>query len=339
MAVNQQRLPLQQAPQQAPQRNLQQYLRGYLNTISQSIGGITANPLRANSVTGAQLARPSLTPIGYGMFGATGLLDTSGPMQNNIGRVVAYIFGIIIIVLVLSLLVHYYITPVYSLQPGAPGIISVPGFDDGVIFWNGSGKYPAMGLIKNDDLPIKNEYYDYSLIVDLFIQNPLQFSSNPRILFKRGDLSSINKNPTGTEILGVITNYNLVVALKPDTTDMIVSVLTLNKANYSESENVTIENIPVQEPFRLGIVVMQNALEVYINGFLMKTRQIKNALKDVKGDFAPASDTQISIAKMQNLKIWSRALSTPEIREAKPVLASAKSFNALPIPSSTSCGN
>jgi hypothetical protein len=59
----------------------------------------------------------------------------------------------------------------------------------------------------------------------------------------------------------------------------------------------------------------------------------------VGGDFAPASNSEISIAKMQNLKIWSRILSTPEIRHSKPDLADAKSFNALPIPSSTSFAN
>ena len=71
----------------------------------------------------------------------------------------------------------------------------------------------------------------------------------------------------------------------------------------------------------------------------MKTRQIKNGLKDISGDISPASGSEISIAKMQNLKIWSRILSTPEIRQAKPELADGKSFNALAIPSSTSCAN
>lgn len=191
-----------------------------------------------------------------------------------------------------------------------------------------------MSVIKNDDLPIKSAYCDYSLIVDMFIQNPLQFSQHSRILLKRWS-KSINPNPTSGEITGLISNYNLVVALKPDTTDMVVSVMN----SKNGMENVIIENIPVQEPFRLGIIVMQNALEVYINGFLIKTRKLHNALKDIGGDISPASGSEISIAKMQNLKIWARILSTSEIREAKPSLAEAKSFNALAIPSSTSCAN
>ena len=318
-------------PQQE-QRNWSEYLRGQFDNIRQSISAPLTQP-RTN-YTGVPQVK-AFSPFGFGATSTVAAMGTTGTMQNGIGRILAYVIGIIIIVVILSLMVHYYITPVYSLQPGAPGIISVPGFDDGIIFWNGSGKYPAMSVIKNDDLPIKSAYCDYSLIVDMFIQNPLQFSQHSRILLRRGDPNSINANPTSGEITGLITNYNLVVALKPDTTDMIVSVMNSNNG----MENVIIENVPVQEPFRLGIVVMQNALEVYINGFLMKTRQIHTTLKDVGGDFAPASNSEISIAKMQNLKIWSRILSTPEIRHSKPDLADAKSFNALPIPSSTSCAN
>ena len=323
---------------QPVQRNWEQYLKDTLNTINQSIYGLvptnptnpTNQPIQTmNPITQLQQMRSSFTPVALSTMGITGI------MQNSIGRILAYHCGIIIIVIVFSLLIHYYITPIYSLQPGAPGIISVPGFDDGIIFWNGSGKYPAMSIINNDDLPIKSIYYDYSLIVDMFIQNPLQFSQHSRILLYRGNLTSINATSTSTEITGVISNYNLVIALKPDTTDMVISVMNSN----SGMENVIIENVPVQEQFRLGIVVMQNALEVYINGFLMKTRKLQYGLKDIKGDIGIASNSEISIAKMQNLKIWNRILSTPEIRDAKPALASAKSFNALAIPSSTYCPN
>jgi len=349
MAVNP-----QQQPQQ--QRNWGQYLRGQFNNVRQSISGITGMATTGTSGTSGTIGTigtsgttvprmnnmraqqaSSFNPFGFGATSTAAAMSTTGTigMQNGIGRILAYVIGIIIVVIVLSLLIHYYVTPIYSLQPGAPGIISVPGFDDGIIFWNGSGKYPAMGVIKNDDLPIKSAYCDYSLTVDMFIQNPLQFSQYSRILLRRGDPTSIKATPTSKEIIGAMSNYNLVVALQPDTTDMVVSVMNAGGG----MENVIIENIPVQEPFRLGIVVMQNALEVYINGFLMKTRKINNGLKDVGGDLAPASNSELSIAKMQNLKIWTRILSTPEIREAKPALASATSFNALAIPSSTSCTN
>jgi hypothetical protein len=39
--------------------------------------------------------------------------------------------------------------------------------------------------------------------------------------------------------------------------------------NKNQAENVYIPNIPVQESFRLGVIIMDYAMEVYINGYLM----------------------------------------------------------------------
>ena len=54
-------------------------------------------------------------------------------------------------------------------------------------------------------------------------------------------------------------------------------------------ENIVVPNVPVQQPFRLSMVVMEQALEVYINGKLIKTRAFSAPPKDVKGDIYPAS--------------------------------------------------
>jgi len=255
----------------------------------------------------------------------------AGSVMTGLGRVASYVIGILIIVIILSLLVHYFITPVYSLHPGTPGIISIPGFDDGVIFWNGSGSYPITKTILNHDLPIVNNYNNYSMIVDVFIQNPMQFSKHPRIILSRG--ATMNGTPMGDNILGLASRYNLVVALAPDTTDIIVSVLNVNH----QSENIIIENAPVQQAFRLGVVVMEKVMEVYINGKLAKTRKYEYSLMDVKGDINPASGVESTIAKLQNLKIWPRVLHSPEIMYAKPEMASSASFGATGIPASTSC--
>jgi len=131
-----------------------------------------------------------------------------------------------------------------------------------------------------------------------------------------------------------MNQYNLVVGLLPDTNDMIVSVL--NKDH--NMENVIVPNVPIQEPFRLGIILMEQALEVYVNGRLIKTRTFSAAPMDVKGDIYPAMGVEANIAKIRNLKIWSRLLTTTELRYAKPVLSSTKNFGQTrPIPASTSC--
>ena len=246
---------------------------------------------------------------------------------SYVARMAAYLFSIIVVLFIILLFVHYFIAPVFSLHPGAPGIIPVPGWDDGVLFWNKGDVAP----IPNKDLPISEMYFGYSMIMDIFVQNPLQFSKNYRIVFNRGGQRSAT--PSGDTLLGTLSGYNLAVALLPDTNDMIVSVLNSN----NNMENVIISNVPVQQSFRLGIVVMDRALEVYINGELAKTRTFSAMPMDVKGDIQQAIGIETNIAKIKNLKIWPRIVTTSEIRYAKPAPSVSNDFTAGPIPASTSC--
>jgi hypothetical protein len=240
--------------------------------------------------------------------------NASSKMWDYVKQGSAYLFGIAIIIFIIMLFIHFFITPIFSSQPGAPGIITLPGLDNGVLFWNKSS--PEM--IPNSDLPIQNMEFGYSFIIDIFIINPhVQFSTHPRILFRRG--GTLSATPTGDQLLGIITDYNIVGALLPDANDLLISVLN----TQNNTENVRIPNVPVQEPFRLGVVFMNQALEVYINGHLMKTRAFTAPPKAVKGNFYPLSGKETPLAKLQNFKVWPSILSSPEIRYAKPDMPSA----------------
>lgn len=268
------------------------------------------------------------TTTSNSVFPSIGALGMGGvTLGSSFARIGAYLLAILIVLFVILLFVHFFITPVFSLHPGAPGIIPVPGWDDGVLYW----EYTNPSQILNKDLPIQNQYCGYSLVMDVFIQNPLQFSKQPRIFFSRGG-NRLNP-PTGDTVLGVMNQYNLIAGLLPDTNDLIVSVL--NKDH--NMENVIVSNVPIQEPFRLGIVLMEQALEVYMNGQLVKTRTFSAQPMDVKGDIYPATGVEANMAKIRNLKIWPRILTTNELRYAKPALSSSDDFNPSPIPTSTSC--
>ena len=271
-----------------------------------------------------------------GVTGATGTTGTTGyrPMtteliKSNIGRILAYILSIIIILLVILLFVHFFITPIFKFFPGGPGIISIPGYDDGKLLWTTA----TSGPISNKDLSIASLIYGYTINLDVFVENPLQFSTKPRIFFSRG--ASKQDIPSGDTLLGLLSNYNLVAALLPDTNDLIISVLNKN----NNMENIIVPNIPIQEPFRLSMVVMEQALEVYINGKLLKTRKFLAPPKDVKGDINSTSGIESNVVKVRNLKIWPRILTVSEVRESSPSLSSAKDFGASPMPSSSNCVN
>jgi hypothetical protein len=262
----------------------------------------------------------SIIPTYTGYTGYTGVSNnTSSKVTDYLKQGLAYLVGIAIIIFIIMLFIHFFITPIFSAQPGAPGIVTLPGLDSGVLFWNKSS--PQM--IPNSALPIQNMEYGYSFIMDIFVINPhVHFSTHPRILFRRG--GTLRQTPTGNTLAGIIENYNIVGALLPDANDLIISVL--NTSNHPE--NVIISNVPVQEPFRLGVVLMNQALEVYINGHLMKTRAFSAPPKSVKGNFYPLSGTETPLAKLQNFKVWPSILSSPEIRYAKPDMPSASEIGS-----------
>ena len=270
--------------------------------------------------------RSSFVPYTFTAFG----VNSTSVVGTYAKQILSYLFGIAIVILIILLFVHFFITPVFSLQPGAPGIFVVPGLDDGVLFWNKSS--PA--ILPNRGLPIQNMDYGYSFIVDLFIENPhVHFSKHPRILFRRG--GTLHPQPTGDTLLGLVDHYNVIAALLPDTNDLMISVLNSN----NNTENAIISNVPVQEVFRIGVVIMDYAMEVYVNGHLMKTRAFSAVPKSVKGDIYPISGAELSMAKMRNLKIWSRPLTSSEIRYANPAMSTENDFGSGQMPTTSSCSD
>lgn len=306
--------------------NISPYLFGFGKNNATRSSASASNPLYGNRGSSGNSGNSGWFPRSMLPGGMNVSTASSGSGWSSIKQIGSYFLAVAIVVIILLLFIHFFIRPVFRWKPGAPGWISLPGWDDGVLFWSKGNTGP----IPNDKLPIQNQSFDYTLQVDLFLENPLQFATRPRLLLARG---GILKSPLeGDTLLGILRQYNLAVALKPDTNDMIVSVLN----NKNQMENAILPNVPVQEPFRLTVVVMERAMEVYLNGHLQQTTTFQLPPLDVKGEIAPASGTEANIVRYRNLKIWSRVLTTPEIREIRPPLSTATEMGAGPIPSSSS---
>lgn len=255
------------------------------------------------------------------VFGS--LMGNASPVKKWI----AYLLAIFIVIMSILILIHYTITPIFRTNPGSPGIITVPGVDDGKLYWDKDSS-----VLPDNNTILGSNTQNYTILMDIFISNPLSFKPYPRVLFYRGGDSPPSQNPAAQTILGVVENYNIAVALSPDTNDLVVSTLT-SGSNGVNMENILVPNVPVQEPFRLGIVMMDMAMEVYLNGRLVKTRALSGTPMAIKGKFYPINK---DIATIRNLHIWNRILSPPEIRYATPSLPDAKIFTPTPMPSSSS---
>ncbi len=286
------------------QFNVSKWMNDKLNTVKNTFSSTTSSSFN-------NIKTPSLS---------TNLTTNSDGWMSVLGRIGAYLFSIVFVILAIS----FFITPIIKLRPGDPGLFYIPLKDDGVLFWP-KGKDNE---IDNKLLPISEVSYNYSLMMDILIQDPNPFSRNIRLIFARGPTYQSSTPTSSTIPTELLSNYNLMVGLMPDTNDMIVSVLNKD----SNSENAIIQNIPIQEVFRLGIVVMENTLEVYINGHLVKTRSYISPPKAVTGPITGGSGKDVTVAKLRNLKIWNRILRTAEIRESPPRLSTYEEMSGTAAP-------
>ena len=225
--------------------------------------------------------------------------------------------------------IHYTVYPIFQLNPGGPGIVPVPGFNDSKVYWQ-----PTSSVTTFTDLPEAKtdkgaDAINYSLCIDLVVRDPYMTNGNGYVvLFNRG--GTINPNPAAnTAITGTISGYNLVMALAPNTNDLVVSML-----NSSDNpENVLIPNIPIKAPFRIGVVVFGSVFEVYLNGKLVKTRAIATGNVTNHGNF---QGPKLNNARVGNLILWPRTASAAEIRYATPPLMPAIPDDDVPVSASCS---
>lgn len=220
---------------------------------------------------------------------------------------IGYFLAIVAVIIVILLTIHFLITPVFQFTPGGPGIIPVPGTNDGTVYWS---SFPMDTIIQKTVLGSISS--NWSMSTDIFIEEPFIPPS------RTGSTRVIIERSSG--LLG--GSYNLRVALLPNTTDLRVSLL--NSVNNEEFIDIT--NIPVQTPFRLGVVILDRVMEVYINGRLYKTLALMAPPKTEAGGFTGPQGDMASMAKVKNLILWKRPITASEMRYAKPSIAHISEF-------------
>ena len=226
--------------------------------------------------------------------------------------VVSYVLAIAIIVGILLLFVHFTIRPIFQFTPGGQGIIPVPGFNDSHVYWK---KPKEVAILKEAQLgTVQMPVQNWSFTLDLFIKNPTTHNSSNIPVFLREELLATHSQSPKS---------NAHIYLVPGTNDLIVGVTN----SVNNREDVVLTNVPVQTPFRVGVVIMDVAMEVYVNGRLMKTRTFDAPPGRFIGQLLPPQGAAADLVKVRNLQVWSRLASASEIRYAKPALMSGSEFN------------
>lgn len=266
---------------------------------------------------------------------ANGVESILPPAVEGTGfiRILMYIIAGLLVVGLLLLAVDQWITPIFQRKPGGPGYIPIPGEDQSELYWPtlkdiaditvGSQPLPTAIVGYKPIVPLTTDAIEgqtnYSITMDIFIKDEfpqdLGAGQDKRIFFLMGSAPTV---PT------------MIVWLANDRNTAYITVYDKNGLQ----ESVEFENVSIRKPFRIGIVKTPYAMEGYMNGLLVKTRQIRSSNKiPSTGDkiFSPANivvngktlSKNISVLK---LRLFGYSVSTSEMRGRMNDLATVTDF-------------
>ena len=272
---------------------------------------------------------------GGALFGSDPYVNymTEGGVNSGVVQYVYYFIGITLVVLLLLVLINYTITPIFRTRPGGKGVIPLPGTDDSSIFWKNIN---AITVLPDQNTPIKSKFQLYSFLLDIQVDDPTAATSMPRVLFSRGGSVTAPAQPYSSSdtILVLNPSFNTIVYLDHLTNDLHVALQTLQTVGANSQtlvESIIIPNIPVRKAIRLGVMVGDRVLEVYVNGYLVRSKTFTNPVRAIAGDIQPPSDDILSrVARVANLRLWNRPLSPSEFR----AYGTATSFDLKAVPDS-----
>jgi hypothetical protein len=250
-------------------------------------------------------------------------------VNSGVTQYLYYFILLTILVLIILILVHFTITPVFKTQPGSQGYIPMPGSDDSALYWK---KETELAVLKDVETVLGTITENYSAMLDIQVDNPTANTNIPRVLFARGAFIQPPKTYTDQDtILTVANSFNLIVYLDRLTNDLNITIQTQTPGGTIILENILVPNIPVGKAVRIGVMVGSKVLEVYVNGYLARSKAFANAVRPITGAIQPPNDTILSAtARVRNLRLWNRPLSPSEFR----AYGTAEDFGFKPFPDS-----
>jgi hypothetical protein len=252
--------------------------------------------------------------------------DTSYVMENGVNsgvlQYVYYFVTLIIILIFILVIIHFTIKPIFRVRPGDKGLIGLPGTDDSKIYWQNPD---SLTKISDKETPLGSLVQNWSMMLDIQIDNPTANTDRPRILFTRGQdiLTTGAPFQEGDTILTINPKFNLCIYLDRLTNDLFVAVQTNNtRVENTILQIISIPNVPVRKAFSLGVFVGSRVLEVYINGLLVRSKAFTDSILNITGNIQPPLNSILSnTARVSNLRLWARPLSPGEFRQYGPPIS------------------
>lgn len=286
-------------------------------------------------------------------------------------KVLFYLIFYAFVIFIVLTLVHFTITPIFRFTPGAKGYIGVPGTSDKEVYW-ASAVPVALDSAPNPDGVLKGFKFEnnFTVSIDVFVTKLADTAAQNRlILFKTFDfngsgrskkatltneqfqqlcgISQTETNPSndgpspGQNTQSYMAQASSMIMYLTETNDLVVTFFVGPNGTLYNSK--PIQNIPLNTPFRITVVVEQKLFTVYLNGKQAFQRIVSegitlNSIGGLKTDsqrfYAPPqwAEQPKKTIYIQNLILWPRVIPYLEVTSASPALATADSFG---VPSDT----
>ncbi len=276
----------------------------------------------------------------------TSNIPTANSDSSDIKGILMSIGSVLLAILIIAIIIHYTIYPIFKIK--GKGFIPVPGIitgdSNGKIYWteDNHGELDEKNTILNGD---KGDT-SYSVMMDMYFDDlrARSVSQDEIPVFMRYSPISDGTKPK---------NYSLGMFLDRSLNDLLIKIRTTK-----DTEVIKIKNIPSKTPIRVGAIVTSNYFEVYYNGRLIGTRNLKNPpITSVGKIFGnpgnipgsqvpieqPQSNTGITLdsmlneckvgpqqagdlGKIINLHIWTYALGSDDAKNTTPAMPKASDF-------------
>jgi hypothetical protein len=252
------------------------------------------------------------------------LFDLPGAIVNQkqaYGTAMIYVFLVLLIVTIIFMLSSKKIDFSWLDFRSKQSIVE----GDSELFWVPGAKF--INLYVNGEKELKKVYdkTNYTINVEMILYETRNENSDTQIyrhLLHRGSNDLLPKRPGESAIppaFGLPKRLNPGIFLDPHVNDLIVFVDTVSGTKVFR-ESVRIKDIPMDKPFRLGIILEGRVLEVYLNCKLEVTKVLSNQPKVVENDWYGLTGRTSSNSQIQNMRLWNQPLKADQIRPLCPSL-------------------
>lgn len=185
-------------------------------------------------------------------------------------RIIMYILAGILLIGLFLLAIDHWVTPILIRSPGDGGYIPIPGTDISQVYWSDINKVLdiTIGTVSdasgNLGTSVIEGQTNYSITMDLLIDNELSQDLG-------NDANGVPLQRTLFILGPTISTPSLRITLDNSVNDIHVTAIGTD----GSLQSLTLENVPIHTPFRIGISKSASAMEGYLHGKLVMTRTLK----------------------------------------------------------------